>query len=333
MKSCCSSTMFFWLHAICLLVYDRGDAFILPSPGVVVRQAGGQRFSSMGVDDIAYFGAETSSLRESLDSMRNSISSMQYSIETTRHSLDATSITLSKGTSSIAEEANIDEAADILKEAMKQVKSSSDAGYFQASVGSMKDSLVSIQQSIEQVKEVHQVHNSVFSASQLADASQNVPILSNYVASKTHLQPVVEEVSRTGSNLIRDSIHNLESMNSAATAEYNNQLQQGMAKFLDSASSESVVMAANAKIKLSMMVTNTYLMLGLEPPESLARSGSPVTASVSLFAAFFAVLWAFGSKEMARKQTEDNFKIIIRDYEEQQAILRTQMVSTTIDPQ
>jgi hypothetical protein len=147
------------------------------------------------------------------------------------------------------------------------------------------------------------------------------------------MQPVVEEVSRNGGIWIGDIIHKLESMNAAATTEYNNQLRQGMSKFVENASAESTAIAANAKIKLSMMVSNTYLMLGLEPPESMAHSGSPVTASVSLLAAFFAVLWAFGSKEMARKQTEENFKLILREHEKQQVFLKSQMVSTIICPQ
>jgi hypothetical protein len=212
---------------------------------------------------------------------------------------------------------------------MKQVKSSPDDGYFQASVGSMRDSLVSIQQSIEDVK---QIHSSALSVSPVREASHSVPILTDYVVSKTHMQPVVEEVSRNGGIWIRDSIHKLESMNAAATTEYNNQVRQGMSKFLENASAESTTMAANAKIKLSMMVCNTYVMLGLEPPESVAHSGAPVTASVSLLAAFVAVLWAFGSKEMARKQTEENFKLILRKHEEQHVFLKSQVVSTIMPP-
>jgi hypothetical protein len=310
--------MKFWLQVVCLLIYRGGDAFILPSQSIVVRQVENRRFSS-GVDDLpeTIYATDAGSLRESLESMR-------YSLDA------ATSMTISKATSSIAEKTETDEAANILKEAMKQVKSSPDDGYFQASVGSMRDSLLSIQQSIDDVK---QIHSSALSVSPVGEASHSVPVLTDYVVSNTHMQPVVEEVSRNGGIWIGDIIHKLESMNAAATTEYNNQLRQGMSKFVENASAESTAIAANAKIKLSMMVSNTYLMLGLEPPESMAHSGSPVTASVSLLAAFFAVLWAFGSKEMARKQTEENFKLILREHEKQQVFLKSQMVSTIICPQ
>jgi hypothetical protein len=318
-----------WLQVVCFLIYRGGDAFILPSQSIVVRQVENRRFSS-GVDDLpeTIYATNADSLRESLQSMRHSMSSIQESIETTRYSLDAaTSITISKATSSIAEKTEIDEAASILKEAMKQVKSSPDDGYFQASVGSMRDSLVSIQQSIEDVKQIHSSPLSV-SVSPVGEASHSVPVFTDYVVSKTHMQPAVEEASRNGGIWIRDSIHKLESMNAAATTEYNNHVRQGMSKFLENASAESTTMAANAKIKLSMMISNTYLTLGLEPPESMAHSGTPVTPSVSLLAAFFAVLWAFGSKEIARKQTEEEFKIILREHAEQQVFLKSQIVST-----
>jgi hypothetical protein len=321
-----STTMKFWLQLVCLLIYTGGDAFILPSKRIVVRQVENRRFSS-GVDDLAetiYATDAAGSLQESLKSLRPSISSIQESIETTRYSLDATSITISKAMSSIAEKTEIDEATKILEEGMKQVKSSPDDGHFQASVGSMRDSLVSIQQSIEDVK---QIHSSAISVSPVGEASHSVSLLADNVVSKTHMQPAMEEVSRNGGIWIRDSTHKLESMNAAATTEYNDQLRQGMSNYLENAPAESTAMAANAKIKLSMMVSNTHLMLGLEPPENMAHSGTPVTSSVSLLAAFFALLWAFGSKEMARKQTEENFELILRKHEAQQVFLKSRVVS------
>jgi len=90
-------------------------------------------------------------------------------------------------------------------------------------------------------------------------------------------------------------------------------------------------MLSNAKIKLSMMVYNTYLTLGLQAPEEYAKSGATIAPSVSLFTAFFATLWAIGSKQMARSQAEETMKTLILSYKQQQATLKSQMLPMKIE--
>eukprot|EP00980_Cylindrotheca_fusiformis_P013618 scaffold3505_cov98-Cylindrotheca_fusiformis.AAC.6 len=333
------STRIFLIQAVCLVLH-RGNAFVLPSLAITENWRLSSNFDRAlhrqflsPVDDALRgpaYGMDDEYLGESLASMRHSISSIHRSMETTRHALDATSMAVSKATSSGVEIPDMDDAADILKEAMKNLKMSSDGGYFQASVSSIRGSLSSIQHTIEDVRQMQPLQNGALSTSSGAETSHSVPILADYVVSKTHLKPVFEEFSRQGGDLVRDNIHKIESISSATTG-YNKQLQEGMARFLENASSESAVIAVNAKIKLGMMVSNTYLMLGLEPPESMARSGAPITPSVSLFAAFFAILWAIGAKEMSRKQTEDNFKIVLREYEKQQMRLQAQMAPMKVE--
>ena len=306
-----------------------------------------------------YYGLDTSPLQESLKAVRESMDSMQESIDATKQTLgesslsstatkaisDASSLShntiapevVPSSSNSIMEPAfvQLEDATQIWKDVMTQLQQNApkDDYFPSSSVDSMRDSLNSIQQSIRQVHQT--IHPGSDGTSSMLLASSDLPasdIASDAVAAAVtnHVPTLVDYLAeKTGLVVVGDYAADFQSQLSSSIMSSEKQAWKDASNFLENASSSASSMTSvlsNAKIKLSMMISNTYLVLGLEPPETYVKSGATITPSFSLITAFFALLWAMGSKEMARSQAEESMKAIILEYQRQQATLKTQMV-------
>lgn len=338
----------------------------VPSQGIATTRVSTSTLQASSAEENMdnVYNLDTSSLQESLKAIRESMSSIQDSIDATKRTLasvpiSSDSMTISDVTPSLSssqhvvevtsnpvEMVQMDDAPQIWNDVMAQLQNSpyfstpSDDRYFpSSSVDSMRDSLNSIQQSILEGHAIHGTESSMLLANLPADnaataatlvvdvastttmaGAEKVPTLVDYIAGKMGISGDFQsKLSLSSSQAWKDATKFEENASS--------QTWKGVTKFMEDASSESVVIMANAKIKLSMMVSNTYLVLGLKPPEEYVQSGATITPSISLITAFFALLWAMGSKQLARSQAEDSMKAIILEYQRQQATLKSQMVS------
>ncbi|CAJ1937842.1 unnamed protein product [Cylindrotheca closterium] len=302
-------------------------------------------------EDHAY-GLDTSPLQDSLKAVKESMESIQESIDATKQTLgesssqSLTSLMISdasplqealvSSTTTITTTSNSvspEDATQLWNNVMEQLRQNTNSAfnaddrYFpSSSVDSMRDSVNSMQQSIQ---EVHQTIYPESTSVLLASSDVAAPTVSATAAATNHVPTLVDYlVAKTG---LLGGGNDFQSQLSSSIVSTENQAWKEASKFLENASSDSSNILSNAKIKLSMMISNTYLVMGLEPPESYVKSGATIAPSLSLITTFFALIWAIGSREMARSQAEDSLKAIILDYQRQQATLKTQMVPLTIE--
>lgn len=196
--------------------------------------------------------------------------------------------------------------------------------YFPSGVGSMRDSLQSIQQSIQETQAIHNPEAVLATMLSVPDVPTEEVVVTTATA-VVHRVPTLLEYL-TGNMGVGAPF---ESQSSPSIVANDHQAWRDATQFLESASADSAAttMLSNAKIKWSMMVSNTYLVLGLPPPEDSIQSGAVISSSLSLFTAFFALLFAMGAKELTKSQAEEDMKLLILEYQRQQASLRSQMVS------
>jgi hypothetical protein len=229
---------------------------MLPSDGLANKSIRYQQFALS--DDFL----DDPGLQESLESMRNSVNSIQESIQTTRNALDATHLTISKATlpstELIGDKPDMSAASRLFNEAMTEVKSSHYAGYLHTSLGSIRESLYSIQSSIQEVKEVHgmsseaTVHSMIYSFPSGPVDPGKESLLTNYLVGKTGIQSSVEAMGQTGGDFIKSNTPHFDALKSA-TLEYHSNLQNDLGKFLENTSAETNAITVDAKIKLSMV--------------------------------------------------------------------------------
>jgi hypothetical protein len=72
------------------------------------------------------------------------------------------------------------------------------------------------------------------------------------------------------------------------------------------------------------------MVLGLDPPEGLARSSSFIPSSRGLLVALLAGMMAVASKELAENETKKQFKILLQNYAQQLVSLKSQSVNISI---
>jgi hypothetical protein len=332
------------LQALCLLLspLTATSAFLLPESSISKVKGIDHRRFAAGVDDLLdivnvdaskanvmdgfmqaarenfqFTGttttvADSDSLRQSIASIRESVQSMKGSIETARESIKDSI----DGSSTI-----IAESTDTMNKVPNESKLTAS---LQSSTGSLRNSLLSIKEAIQDFKEsqggaeaggksplladyiksgvgIDHTHNSVGS---VARSSSN--IVAN-IADKQSAQPAVDDIVRSSGDYIHQSINSLMHTTTVGSGV------------------ESEVVAA-AKIKLSMMIGNTYMLFGMDPPESLVRSGASISPAFHLFVAFFAVLLALGSKEIGKAQTHNHLQALSRTRNAKVVALDEQMV-------
>jgi hypothetical protein len=256
--------------------------------------------------------ADSDSLRQSIASIRESVQSMKGSIETARESIKD----------------SIDGSTTII--ANKVPNESELAASLQSSTGSLRNSLLSIKEAIQDFKESH---GSVYPTGG-AEARGKAPLLADYIKSGVGIDDThnsVGSVARSSSNIVA----NMADKQSAQLAvddivrssgDYIHQSINSLMHTTTGGSGVESAVVAAAKIKLSMMIGNTYMLFGMDPPESLVRSGASISPAFHLFVAFFAVLLALGSKEIGKAQTHNHLQALSRMRNAKVVALDEQMV-------